>query len=103
MHEELHQPASIGTLMHALTVCSIGTLSSGSAVTHSQSAQRSAPARLTSSACAGYGFSSSPTKRGFGVSEIAKTFNELMLQLGYDTYVAQGGHRSCSPSSPSAG
>ena len=51
------------------------------------------------SAHAGYGFSSSPTKRGFGVSEIAKTFNELMLKLGYDTYVAQGGHMSCLLSS----
>ena len=40
--------------------------------------------------CAGYGFSSAPTKPGFGVGEIAKTFHELMLKLGYNTYVAQG-------------
>lgn len=38
----------------------------------------------------GYGFSSAPTKPGFGVSEIAQTFHELMLKLGYDKYVAQG-------------
>ena len=46
---------------------------------------------------AGYGFSSSPTQRGFGVSEIAKTFNELMLKLGYDKYVAQGADMSSLP------
>ncbi|CAL5229171.1 g12446 [Coccomyxa viridis] len=39
----------------------------------------------------GYGFSSAPTKPGFGVGEIAKTFHELMLKLGYNKYVAQGG------------
>ncbi len=39
---------------------------------------------------AGYGFSSAPTKPGFGVGEIAKTFHELMLKLGYNKYVAQG-------------
>ena len=66
----------------------------GSAVTCPQYTQLSAPVHLTSSAHAGYGFSSSPTQRGFGVSEIAKTFNELMLKLGYDTYVAQGRHMS---------
>ena len=39
----------------------------------------------------GYGFSSAPKRPGFGVNEIAKTFNQLMLSLGYKTYVAQGG------------
>ena len=76
--------------------------SSDSAVACSQSTHLSAPARLKGSTHAGYGFSSSPTQRGFGVSEIAKTFNELMLKLGYDTYVAQGGDLSCPPSSPLA-
>lgn len=38
----------------------------------------------------GYGFSSAPKHPGFGVNEIAKTFNSLMLKLGYKTYVAQG-------------
>lgn len=39
----------------------------------------------------GFGFSSAPTKPGFGVAETARTFNELMLALGYTRYVAQGG------------
>jgi len=38
----------------------------------------------------GFGFSSAPTKPGFGVAEVARTFNELMLSLGYTQYVAQG-------------
>ena len=71
----------------------------GSAVACPHYTQFSAPAGLMHSTCAGYGFSSSPTQQGFGVSEIAKTFNELMLKLGYDTYVAQGRHLSCLPSS----
>ncbi len=45
--------------------------------------------------CAGYGFSAAPTKPGFGVGEIAKTFHELMLKLGYNKYVAQGRHPYC--------
>ena len=72
------------------------------AVARPQYTRLSAPARLTSSTHAGYGFSSSPTQRGFGVSDIAKTFNELMLKLGYDTYVAQGRQMSCLPSSSPA-
>lgn len=40
----------------------------------------------------GYGFSSAPTKPGFGVNEIAHTFDELMVALGYTSYVAQGVH-----------
>ena len=40
----------------------------------------------------GYGFSSAPTKPGFGVNEIARTFDELMVALGYTSYVAQGVH-----------
>ncbi|CAK0786968.1 hypothetical protein CVIRNUC_010182 [Coccomyxa viridis] len=51
----------------------------------------------------GYSFSSSPTQRGFGVSEIAKTFNELMLKLGYSTYVAQGGDWGAAISSALGG
>jgi hypothetical protein len=38
----------------------------------------------------GFGFSSAPTKAGFGVAEAARTFNELMLSLGYTQYMAQG-------------
>ena len=38
----------------------------------------------------GFGFSSAPTRPGFGVAETARCFNELMLCLGYTKYVAQG-------------
>jgi pimeloyl-ACP methyl ester carboxylesterase len=39
----------------------------------------------------GYGFSDKPTTTGWGVSKIADTWGALMLRLGYDRYVAQGG------------
>ncbi|KAK9856796.1 hypothetical protein WJX84_005225 [Apatococcus fuscideae] len=39
----------------------------------------------------GYGFSSSPVDPGFGLEQMADTLNELMVQLGYSKYVAQGG------------
>ncbi|MEW5306265.1 MAG: hypothetical protein WDW38_009111 [Sanguina aurantia] len=39
----------------------------------------------------GYGFSSAPKQPGFGIVEMAKTMNALMLSLGYPRYVAQGG------------
>ncbi|RYP53552.1 hypothetical protein DL768_001507 [Monosporascus sp. mg162] len=39
----------------------------------------------------GFAFSPAPTKPGYGYIEAAHTFNELMLQLGYDRYVIQGG------------
>ncbi|KAL3146131.1 hypothetical protein ABBQ38_015475 [Trebouxia sp. C0009 RCD-2024] len=39
----------------------------------------------------GFAFSSAPKQKGFGLKEIAKTFNQLMLELGYTTYIAQGG------------
>ncbi len=38
----------------------------------------------------GYGFSSAPKHKGFALVSIAKTFNQLMLELGYTKYVAQG-------------
>ena len=38
----------------------------------------------------GFAFSSAPKQKGFGVKQIAKTFNQLMLELGYDKYVSQG-------------
>lgn len=38
----------------------------------------------------GFAFSSAPKQKGFGLKEIAKTFNQLMLELGYTKYVAQG-------------
>ena len=38
----------------------------------------------------GFAFSSAPKQKGFGLKQIAKTFNQLMLELGYTKYVAQG-------------
>lgn len=38
----------------------------------------------------GYGFSSAPSRPGFGAAEIASTLNSLMLALGYHHYIAQG-------------
>ena len=39
----------------------------------------------------GFGFSGKPTKPGWGIDKIASQWNELMLRLGYDKYLAQGG------------
>ncbi|KAL1662065.1 Alpha/Beta hydrolase protein [Schizophyllum commune] len=39
----------------------------------------------------GYGFSEQPRKRGFGIPQYAEVAHKLMLALGYDSYVAQGG------------
>mgnify|MGYP003305575800 CR=1 FL=1 len=39
----------------------------------------------------GFGFSGKPTTPGFGVEKIADTFAELMKELGYTKYFAQGG------------
>ncbi|KAF9005497.1 Alpha/Beta hydrolase protein [Cyathus striatus] len=39
----------------------------------------------------GYGFSSAPTKKGFKFAQYAEVYNKLMLSLGYDQYVTQGG------------
>lgn len=39
----------------------------------------------------GYGFSDKPARSGVGVPRIAKMFMQLMTQLGYSRYVAQGG------------
>lgn len=38
-----------------------------------------------------YGFSEGVKKRGFGLAQYAETCHKLMLQLGYDEYVTQGG------------
>jgi pimeloyl-ACP methyl ester carboxylesterase len=48
----------------------------------------------------GFGFSSAPRNKGFGVLEMAKTVNELMIKLGYPKYVAQG-QCLCPPFFPS--
>ncbi|OQU97389.1 hypothetical protein CLAIMM_03323 [Cladophialophora immunda] len=39
----------------------------------------------------GYGFSPSPRRPGFGYRQAGATFRALMLKLGYDKYVFQGG------------
>jgi pimeloyl-ACP methyl ester carboxylesterase len=39
----------------------------------------------------GYGFSDKPTTTGWNVDRIGGAWDELMLRIGYDRYVAQGG------------
>jgi len=39
----------------------------------------------------GFGFSGKPTTAGTGVGQIAVMWDQLMAQLGYESYVAQGG------------
>ena len=39
----------------------------------------------------GYGFSEGAHRKGFGIEQHARTYHELMFQLGYDEYVTQGG------------
>ena len=39
----------------------------------------------------GFGFSGKPVRNGTGVPKIAAMWDQLMLRLGYDSYVAQGG------------
>ena len=39
----------------------------------------------------GFGFSGKPTEPGWNIDKIATVWNELMLRLGYDEYLAQGG------------
>ncbi|KZV68202.1 alpha beta-hydrolase [Peniophora sp. CONT] len=39
----------------------------------------------------GFGFSEAPKKPGFGLKQMAETGHKLMIALGYDEYVCQGG------------
>ncbi|KZP08679.1 alpha/beta-hydrolase, partial [Athelia psychrophila] len=39
----------------------------------------------------GYGFSEAPSKKGFGRAQFAEVGNKIMLALGYNEYVTQGG------------
>ncbi|KAA1474207.1 alpha/beta-hydrolase [Dentipellis sp. KUC8613] len=39
----------------------------------------------------GFGFSEAPKKRGFGLVQYAEVAHKLMLALGYEEYVTQGG------------
>ena len=41
-------------------------------------------------ACQDMAFSSAPVDPGFGLEQMAATLNDLMIQLGYSKYVAQG-------------
>ncbi|KAJ5290641.1 uncharacterized protein N7443_010894 [Penicillium atrosanguineum] len=38
-----------------------------------------------------FGFSSGVTRRGFGLAQYAEVLHKLMVKLGYDKYVTQGG------------
>lgn len=38
-----------------------------------------------------FGFSAGVKKKGFGQPQYAETFHKLMLALGYEQYVTQGG------------
>ncbi|KAI2463689.1 alpha/beta-hydrolase [Annulohypoxylon bovei var. microspora] len=42
-----------------------------------------------------FGFSEGPKKRGFAMEQYAETMNKLMLKLGYNEYVTQGGDWGC--------
>jgi pimeloyl-ACP methyl ester carboxylesterase len=44
----------------------------------------------------GYGFSSEPTEVGWYTGRIAQAWAKLMLRLGYDRYVAQGGDQGAA-------
>jgi pimeloyl-ACP methyl ester carboxylesterase len=44
----------------------------------------------------GYGFSADPTTAGWGPDRVAKAWAQLMDQLGYARYVAQGGDQGAS-------
>ena len=39
----------------------------------------------------GFGVSQGPKKKGFGLTQHAETYHRLMLKLGYEQYVTQGG------------
>lgn len=39
----------------------------------------------------GFGYSDKPTQPGWNIEKIAAAWDELMVRLGYDKYVAQGG------------
>lgn len=39
----------------------------------------------------GYGYSAKPTSTGWGTENVARAWDDLMGQLGYEFYVAQGG------------
>ena len=46
-----------------------------------------------------FGFSSEVKKRGFGLGQYAETCHRLMLALGYEQYVSQGGDIVTQPTS----
>src|SRR2546423_5036598 len=44
-----------------------------------------------------YGFSEGSKKKGFAIEQYAETCHKLMLKLGYDQYVTQGGTSGSGP------
>ncbi|KAK5988592.1 Putative epoxide hydrolase [Cladobotryum mycophilum] len=42
-----------------------------------------------------FGFSDAVTKKGFSLAQYAETMHKVMLKLGYDKYVTQGGDWGC--------
>jgi pimeloyl-ACP methyl ester carboxylesterase len=44
-----------------------------------------------------YGFSEGTKKKGFAIEQYAETCNRLMMKLGYNEYVTQGGDWGCVP------
>ncbi|KAJ3869545.1 epoxide hydrolase domain-containing protein [Lentinula novae-zelandiae] len=49
------------------------------------------PFHIVAPSIPGFTLSSSPSKPGFGLSKIANVYHKLMLKLGYETYLGQGG------------
>ncbi|KAJ4489994.1 epoxide hydrolase domain-containing protein [Lentinula aciculospora] len=49
------------------------------------------PFHIVAPSIPGFTLSSSPSKAGFGVGKIANVYHKLMLELGYETYLGQGG------------
>lgn len=53
---------------------------------------RDAPAfHIVAPSLPNFGFSEGPKERGFALKQYAETCHKLMLQLGYDQYITQGG------------
>ncbi|KAJ3981601.1 epoxide hydrolase domain-containing protein [Lentinula detonsa] len=49
------------------------------------------PFHIVAPSIPGFTLSSSPSKSGFGLAKIANIYHKLMLKLGYDNYLGQGG------------
>ncbi|KAJ3840916.1 epoxide hydrolase domain-containing protein [Lentinula raphanica] len=49
------------------------------------------PFHIVAPSIPGFTLSSSPSKAGFGLGKIANIYHKLMLKLGYESYLGQGG------------